>query len=162
MNKYFLGIDWDPFEGISGIYVSRHHIKGYRYFSTYKNGESKKKTIFQKLASAGMKEIKGNWDWHHVVEGNHLASLYDRIQYHRLYSNEWPTALLHSAEEHKILNSLFRSIVTMQGLQKPGAAPLVGAERNTYLRKLYQRYQDIYTSDSVLQKVAHNIIRSIV
>ena len=161
MEKYLFGIDWDPFEGIPGIYVTGHHIKGWRYFSNYKNGNSKKQLIFQKLAGAGMKENKGDWDWHHVVEGNHLAPLFTSLNYDRLYASEWPTVLLHSAEEHKILNSLFRSKGTSNGLQKAGTTPLKGNERNIYLNTLYRRYQDIYSGDAVLQKVAHNVIRSI-
>ena len=74
-----MGLHWDLFEGIPGIYVTRHHIKGWRYFTTYKNGETHKKAIFQKLNAAGMREMLGDWDWHHVVEGNHLSPpIYNR------------------------------------------------------------------------------------
>ena len=159
MEKYLLGIHWDPFEGISGIYVTDHHIKGYRYFSTYKNGESKKQLIFNRLAEGKMIEKKGDWDWHHVVEGNHLVPLVASEKYNSLYRLEWPTVLIHSQEEHKVLNSLLRSKGTLQGLQKGGTTPLNRDKRTAYLKTLYHRYQDIYLGDPVLQKVAHNIIR---
>jgi hypothetical protein len=161
MNNYLFGIPWEHFEGISGIYVTRHHIRGWRYFSTYKNGEAKKFLVFKKLAEAGANEIKGDWDWHHVVEGNHLAPLFSLTDYNNKYNYEWPTVLMHSAEEHKILNSLFRSKGTLEGLENKGTAPLPGDERRKYIHTLDQRYQDIYTGDPVLQKMAHNVIRSI-
>src|SRR4051812_6294325 len=105
MHNYLHTIHWDAFEGISGIYVTNHHIKGWRYFSTYKNGESKKKSIFQKLSAAGVNEVQPDWDWHHVVEGNHLAPLFVSQEYKWKYEYDWPTVLMHSAEEHKVLNS---------------------------------------------------------
>ena len=161
MEKYLAGIPWDKFEGIPGLYVTAHHIKGWRYFSAYKNGEGQKGLIFQKLAAAGMMEDRGHWDWHHVVEGNHLEPLFSPADYKRLYNHEWPTVLMHSAEEHKILNSLFRLKGTTEGLPKAGAAALAGNARADYLRTLYQRYHDIYTGDFILQKVAYNLIRGL-
>lgn len=161
MVKYLQGIAWDPFEGIPELYVADHHIQGWRYFTTHKKGKAKKTLIFQKLAEGGMLENKGHWDWHHVVEGNHLAPLYTSYDYERFYDDEWPTVLMHSNEEHKVLNSLFRSKGTLEGLQHAGSRPLQGGERMNYLRTLYQRYQDIYQGDPLLQKVAHNVISSI-
>lgn len=161
MEKYLTGIHWDPFEGITGIYVTGHHIKGWRYFSTYKNGEAKKPKIFQKLNAGGMSESPGEWDWHHVVEGNHLKPLFTSSAYKRLYDSEWPVVLMHSKEEHKILNSLFRSKGTLEGLQYTGVAPLKGSERSSYISTLYNRYRNIYSGDIILQKVSHNLISSI-
>lgn len=161
MLNYLAGVPYDLFEGITGIYVTRHHIKGWRYFSTYNNAESKKPLIFQKLAAAGMKESSRDWDWHHVVEGNHLAPLFTNLDYTRKYKSEWPTVLIHSVEEHKILNSLFRSKGTLLGLQKT-TSPLQGQARRSYLNTLLQRYHDIYLGDPVLQRIASNVIRSIV
>ncbi|WP_207431276.1 hypothetical protein [Sabulibacter ruber] len=162
MENYLLGISWDPFEGIPGIYVANHHKRGYRYFSTYNNAVSKKHTIFSRLAEGGMIENKGDWDWHHVVEGNHLAPLVPPDKFNNLYNKEWPTVLIHSKEEHKVLNSLLRSKGTLDGLNKNGGKPLRSDERTVYIRRLYHRYQDIYIGDPVLQKVAHNVIRGFV
>lgn len=161
MQNFLTEIHWDPFGGISGIYVTEHHIKGFRYFSSYKNGVLQKQVIFDKLAAGGMKENKGDWDWHHVVEGNHLEPLFSSSDYNRKYNSEWPTVLMHSREEHEILNSLFRLKETLRGLRKTGNTPLEGVERRTYLATLYNRYQDIYSGDRILQKVAHNVIKSI-
>ncbi len=51
MEKYLIGIEYDPFNGIAGIAVVEHHLKGWRYFSTYETGKAQKKVIFEKLAS---------------------------------------------------------------------------------------------------------------
>lgn len=161
MNAYLFGLHWELFEGINGIYVTNHHIRGWRYFSTYKNGESKKQAIFQKLAQGGMRENRGDWDWHHVVEGNHLAPLCMPAEYDRKYDYEWPTVLLHSAEEHKIYNRLFRSKGTLFGLEKTTGITTAGDDRQRYVKTLYERYSDIYTGDPILQTVAGNVIRSI-
>ena len=43
MDDFLFGLHFDYFQGIPGIYVTDHHIKAWRYFSTYNNGRSKKK-----------------------------------------------------------------------------------------------------------------------
>ena len=161
MEKYLSGIDWDTFGGIPGIYVTSHHLRGYRYFSNYKNGEARKQLIFQKLTEGGVKENRSDWDWHHVVEGNHLRPLFTSQEYSRLYDFEWATVLMHSAEEHKVLNSLFRSKGTSDGLAKAEDEPLKGSDRATYIGTLKSRYQSIYLGDPVLQRVAQNVISRI-
>lgn len=161
MYTYLSGLHWELFEGINGVYVTNHHIRGWRYFSTHSNGKLRKEAIFQKLANGGMKENPGSWDWHHVVEGNHLAPLFTPSAYKRLYDNEWPTVLLHSAEEHKILNSLFRSKGTLLGLEKSDALMVPGRNRNEYLSTLLSRYHDAYSGDPILQQAARNVIKSI-
>jgi len=161
MEKYLFGLDWDPFDGIPGIFVTDHHISGYRYFSNYQNAKAKKPAIFIKLKAGGMDEISGEWDWHHVVEGNHLEPLFSKMDYDRFYQMQWPTVLMHSAEEHKILNSLLRSKGTTSGLNKTSSLPLKGIERTAYLKTLFNRYQDVYIGDRILQKVASNVIKSL-
>ncbi len=108
-----------------------------------------------------MKERADDWDWHHVVEGAQLIPLFSSADFDKKYEYEWPTVLMHSREEHKILNSLFRSKGTSEGLQKAGLQPLSGDERNDYLAILKQRYHDIYTGDPVLQRIAANVISGI-
>lgn len=157
-----MGLQWDLFEGIPTVYVTPHHIKGWRYFSTYYNGATFKNLIFQKLNAAGMHEKQGDWDWHHVVEGNHLSPLYTAGEYDNLYKKVWPTVLLHSAEEHKILNSLFRAKGTLNGLTTAASLPLKGPMRTSYINTLKQRYLDIYLGDNVLRLVAQNVINQLV
>jgi hypothetical protein len=161
MHQYLNQIPYDLFGGIPHIYVVKHHIKGWRYFATYDIGGASKQLIFQKLKDAGQPENKSEWDLHHVVERIHLEPLFSPPRLDLYYNSHWPTVLLHAREEHHMLNSLFRSKGTLEGLEKAGPTPLAGAKRTAYLNTLYNRYQDIYTGDWVLQKVAHNVIRGL-
>ncbi len=111
-----------------------------------------------------MTEQQGDWDLHHVVEGNHLAPLFSSFDYNRYYESEWPVVLIHSAEEHKLYNGLFRSAGSSLMLPKSGVSSLVtqGRDRIEYIDNLYKFYHNVYLGDPVLQKVAHNLIRSLI
>ena len=164
IDKYLIGIDFDPFDGIPGIYVVAHHLRGWRYLSTYATGKSKKKEIFEKLANSGMNEPAADWDLHHVVEGNHLAPLFKAFEYSSCYESEWPVVLIHSGEEHKLYNGLFRSAGSSLMLPKAAAESLIKKERPRieYIDNLYKFYHNVYLGDPVLQKIAHNLIRSLI
>ena len=105
-----------------------------------------------------MVEDETGWDWHHVVEGKDLKPLFAVADYTREYDLKWPTVLMHSAEEHKILNSLFRSKSIFGNPSPATAEPLKGNERLEYIKTLRDRYSSVYAGDSILQKVAQNFI----
>lgn len=167
MNKYLIGIPWNSFEGIPGIYVTDHHINGWRYFSSYSNGQLRKNILFQKFADAGIVEYMGSWDWHHVVEGYDLKPLFSPDVYNNLYKLEWPTVLVHANEEHHVLNSILHSkkiyqeLISLQSSFKSNNNILKRDMRNKYLYILDQHYRNTYSGDLILQKIANNVIKTL-
>lgn len=103
-----------------------------------------------------------DWQWHHVVETNHLKPLYDPLRLEILH-NEFTPCFLVSKEEHNYFSTNFHvgdSPWIAFDFPKPTHSYLQGSDRLTYINKLRRMYDAVYTgSDMVdLKKVAFNFL----
>ena len=172
-NRYLLGIDWAPWAGKPGIYAVRHYRAGWRYLCSYRDGQRWKGSIFEALRRHGQAERPGDWELHHVVEGQHYADIDFSGRLAVAYREELPCVLIHK-QEHIAYNQLlhinetdemFRDALPAETAERSRAAAAEARNRTNHprlperLRNLDALYQHASARDSVLQRVARNAIQ---
>ena len=92
---------------LKGVYVIKGNNGAYYYVSTYSIMQARKEYFFG-LLNQYQKEVKKEWELHHVVEKQHLKFFYSDAQITHLYNNVWPVILINKGE-HTVYNSLLHS-----------------------------------------------------
>ena len=175
-SRYLLGIDWSPWAGKPGIYAVPHHRRGWRYLSSYRDGQRWKSAIFGALRRYGQAERPADWELHHVVEGQHYADIDFGGRLAIAYRDELPCVLIHR-QEHlaynqllhiKETNLMFRDALPAEVAERSRAAAADAGNRakrprlRERLAKLDALYRNAYAGDGVLQRVARNVIQDAV
>lgn len=172
--RFVQGLDADDVD-VPGIFgVARAGAPGsWRVLCSYDDGRRHKARIFRILEETGQMESRGNWDWHHVVEGQHYADIDFLGRLGRMYDAELPCVLIHR-DEHVAYNQLLHTRATDELHRAVGlpramqerAAQTAAAARDrsrhpalrTRLDELQRLYLRVYQGDRVLQTVARNVL----
>lgn len=107
--------------------------------------------------------LKGyQWQWHHVVETNHLKPLYDPLRL-AIITNEFAPCALVSIEEHTYFSTNFHageSPWVAFDIAKPTHSNLQGGARRTYVNRLRAMYDAVYTGREMeqLKVIANNVL----
>ncbi len=173
--RYLTGVRYDDFDGLDGkVFAVPHHIRGWRYISTYADGKFCKDKIFSLLKKHGQEESPSEWDLHHIVEGNHLSEIDFDGRLMAEYNNGLPCVLIHRREEHELYSrlfrlsaakALFRANLTGDKTQRSATAqdeaktPEGKVLMIARLDKLANLYKHAYMGDTPLQKIAANVFR---
>ena len=171
--KYMNGVDYDPFEGLPGVFATPHYKQthSWRYVCSYSDGKRHKARIFELLAKYGQPEARGDWDLHHVVEGQHFADVDFGGRLGVMYQEELPVVLIHKPEHHTYnqllhiteTDELFRDQLPSALLLRSKSAQTAAmdpAQRGTLERRVQQLallYQQAYAGDFVLQRISRNV-----
>jgi hypothetical protein len=172
--KYLRGVPTDPFEGCPGVFAADHYKQAgaYRYIASYADGLRWKDRIFALLARQGQPETPGDWELHHVIEGQHFADIDFTGRLQAMYDEELPVVLLHQGE-HRAYNrllhikqttELFRQVLPKDQVQRAQEAAVAATDRNRWpeLRRrvddLLRLYGAAYAGDPVLTGIARNVL----
>ena len=171
--KYIKGVDYDPFEGLPGVYATPHYkqTRSWRYVCSYSDGKRHKQRIFELLAKYGQPEARGDWDLHHVVEGQHFADVDFGGRLSVMYQEELPVVLIHKPEHHTYnqllhiseTDELFRDQLPSALIVRSNAARAAAGDptQREVLRQRVARltllYQQAYAGDFVLQRISRNV-----
>jgi hypothetical protein len=172
---YLRGLRSDPFQGCAGVFALPHHKQpgSWRYVSSYRDGKAHKARIFQLLAQHGQREEPGQWDLHHIVEGQHFADVDFSGELDRVYQEELPVVLIHKHEHiayNQVLHiretdELYRDVLPKDMRDRAAATHAAAGNRANHgdLRARTQRlmtlYQRAYADDNVLSTIAGNVFR---
>lgn len=171
--KYITGVNYDPFEGIPGVYATPHYKQthSWRYVCSYSDGRRHKERIFGLLAKYGQPEARGEWDLHHVVEGQHFADIDFGGRLSVMYLDELPVVLIHKPEHHAYnqllhiseTDELYRDqlpsalLVRSKAAKDAAADPAKRAAMKERVEKLALLYHRAYAGDFVLQRISRNV-----
>ena len=173
-HNYLRGLDAADYD-IKGVFGIRHgRMPGsWRIVCSYADGKRHKARLFANMAAMGQVEARQQWEWHHIVEGQHFADVDFAGRLPALYAQELPCVLI-SREEHAAYNrllhiretdELYRDAGLPAELRQRSAAAVVAArERANHpaLRKrlgeLQSLYRDAYAGDRVLTTIAMNVL----
>ena len=172
-SKYMNGVDHGPFEGLPGVYATPHYkqANSWRYICSYSDGKRHKQRIFELLAKYGQPEARGDWDLHHVVEGQHFADVDFGGRLPMMYQDELPVVLIHKPEHHAYnqllhineTDELFRDqlpsalLVRSNTARRAAADPAQREAMRARVAKLSLLYQQAYAGDFVLQRISRNV-----
>jgi hypothetical protein len=158
-----------------GIYVVSHHRDPdkSRIVGSYRDAKKHKSTIFTLMGDLlGAREDLGDWDLHHVVEAQHFADIDFRGRLHTAYYDELPIVLI-LKDEHvtydkllhiKDADRLVSGELTPDLVERSESAAAMAADSESRpalrdrLGKLALLYQDAYSGEAVLQRIAKNVI----
>jgi hypothetical protein len=138
---------------LTGVYVIEER-NAYYYISTYKTLGNRKEYFFR-LLSDHQKEVKREWELHHIVESQHLKPFYTDAQILYLYNNVWPCILIHK-EEHYAYNSLLHSKETKLLFGINSNMP-----KSSLLNNVASMYREAYQGNYILSKIAENVLRGV-
>jgi hypothetical protein len=172
--RYLQGIAVDSFEGCPGVFAAPDYRSphSWRYLSSYADGKRHKVRIFALLKQHGQSEVQGEWDLHHVVEGQHFADVDFAGRLNALYRDELPCVLIHR-NEHVAYNQvlhiretdeMFRDRLPKDLLERSQRAAAEAKDRRQHpelrirVQRLKTLYRSAYTGDPVLQKIASNVL----
>lgn len=150
-SKYLQGVRATPFEMFPGVFVTPHHKdpKSSRFICSYADGQRYKAQLFAFFARAGQSEARKQWDLHHIVEGQHFADVNVAGGLPAIYKNELPVVLIEK-NEHVAYNMLLHTAATNEMFRR-------GTPR-ARVDKLIQLYELAYQGDSVLTRIALNVL----
>jgi|GEM_PF-2438170 len=139
-------------------------------YTTVKSNKFKdiKKEIVELINfSMNRKTIRKDWDWHHVVETQHISQFIEGVKVHQEEWHNMPTILIHKPE-HKFFsqnfnNNAFRELTdTQKGRvhhvdlhKKQNTAQL--KQVKTTIKNLQDMYNSMYSGYTVLRKIANNV-----
>lgn len=139
-------------------------------YTTVKSNKFKniKKEIVELVNIATKRSTKPkDWEWHHVVETQHISQFIEGIKVHQEEWHNMPTILIHKPE-HKFFsqnfnNNAFRELTgTQKGrvhhvdLHKKQSID----QRNQLkasIKSMQQMYSNMYANYPVLHKIANNV-----
>ena len=173
VSKYLRGVEWDPWAGMPGIYATPNSRRrgSWRYICTYRDGKRHKKAIMAKLRQYGQPERPGDWDLHHIVEGQHFADIDFAGVIASAYHGELPCVLIHK-QEHVAYNrllhiretdELFRDSLPSDLRQRSDQAaerardPANHGKLREQVMRLMVLYRNAYEGDAALQRIARNV-----
>jgi hypothetical protein len=175
--QYLQGTGAVPFEMFPGIFATPHHkhAGSSRFICSYADGQRHKGALFALIARAGQPEEKrGQWDLHHIVEGQHFADIDFGGRLQSMYQNELPVVLIQK-DEHVAYNQLlhvsatdelFRDKLPADLLLRSQAAANAAKQLNqramlrTRVATMLQLYEGAYQGDPVLAQIARNVLNS--
>ncbi len=143
--------EWDT--KLTGLYALKGGNNAYYYISTY-NAFKNKKQYFFDILQKHQKEVKKDWELHHIVEKQHLTHFYTQGQLSHLYNKVWPCILIHKTEHHTY-NSL---------LHNKAAKVLFTANsssKSQLLSNIKTMYQQAYLGNHMLSTIAKNVLRTV-
>ncbi len=173
-SKYLQGVRATPFEMFPGIFATPHHRNptSSRFICSYADGQRYKAQLFAFFARAGQTEARGQWDLHHIVEGQHFADVDFAGRLQAMYKDELPVVLIQK-NEHVAYNMLLHIAPTDEMFRDSLPADLVlrsqsaaaaakQASQRAALRsrvdKLLELYDGAYATDPVLTRIAQNVL----
>lgn len=142
--------DWD--KNLSGLYVIRGSNGFYYYISNYNTWKTKKQYFFDILIRY-QKEIKKEWELHHIVEKQHLQSFYSAADLNYLYAYQWPCILIHKGE-HIAYNSILHSKEPKILFDLKNRIP-----KEQLLNNIKTMYREAYSGNIILSTIAQNVLR---
>ena len=175
MIRYFQGISYKT-SSFGGLYVIRFgHDEWYSgIYNSVKSTtfQSTKAEIIKLTNKVKRRDTKVlDWDWHHIVEGQHLAMLSVRGDIDVQYNHSIPVILIHKPE-HRFFSQNFNNkewFDLIKAAKFPAQALQAGAmelhnneEGKIILRKraaaLKDMYDCMYAEYPALKQVAKNIL----
>ena len=102
------------------------------------------------------------WQWHHVVETNHLKPLYSPRRL-AIMAEQFTPCFLVSQREHAYFSTNFHSGEAPWvafDIPKPAHSNLEGSARLLYINKLRKMYNEVYSGNNrqVLRLIANNYL----
>ena len=154
--KYVSGTGFKKLKTFRNIFVIDHPRKpgSWYYVSTYKNFKNQKDKFFKLIGKYGQEELRRKWDFHHIVEGQHLKPFFtDEEEFGDYYNYVWPTVLINKLEHQYRYNSVLHNEETE--ILFPIRKDISVKKKLNYLKSLYS---EAYSDDSVLLRIAKNVI----
>jgi hypothetical protein len=176
---YLDGVRYHNYVGLVGtVYFVPDYRGGWRLIATYTDGTAHKGRIFNDLRKRGQKENIGEWEWHHIVEGNHLASVDFNGSLSVSYENDFPCVLIHGREEHSLYSRMFRTAAGRELYRndhhtgnetKRMASARAEAKANPNWKALFLErtdrlitmYDDAYSGDFIMQQISRNVLQAV-
>jgi hypothetical protein len=173
-NKYLLGVRATQFEMFPGVFATppHRHPTSSRFICSYADGQRYKAQLFAFFSRAGQTEARGQWDLHHIVEGQHFADIDFSGRLQALYKDGLPVVLIQK-NEHVAYNMLLHIAATDEMFRDSLPADLVlrsqaaaaaakqpnqrGALRER-VDNLIELYTLAYQGDPVLTRIALNVL----
>jgi hypothetical protein len=174
--KYLQGVRATPFEMFPGVFATPHYkqANSSRFICSYADGQRYKAQLFAFFARAGQTEARGQWDLHHIVEGQHFADIDFTGRLQALYKDELPVVLIQK-NEHVAYNMLLHIAATDEMFRDSLPADLVARSRaaaaaagqpgqradlRARVDKLIELYDGAYQGDPVLTRIARNVLNA--
>jgi hypothetical protein len=176
LSKHYLaGVKATHFDLLRGVFVAADYRRSdsSRFLGTYEDLTEQKNAILRLArAVSGQVEQPGQWEVHHIVEGQHFADVDFAGRLSVAYERELPCVLIHRGEHRdaynrllhlKATDELFRDslpkdrLARSKAAQKSFATPGAHAQLAGRLGKLDRLYHWVYEGDAVLQQVATNV-----
>jgi hypothetical protein len=159
--KYLSGLNYESCEAsdpkFKGVYVINENNGAYYYFSTYRTLQNLKEYFFKQL-STYQKEVKKDWELHHIVERKDLKAFYTDAQVTYLYDYEWPCILIHKGQ-----HSPYSRLLTMDKDTKGlfGVDKTKNMSKATLLNNVKEMYRSAYLGNKTLTVIAENVLSGV-
>ena len=177
INPFYLnGVSNMPYLQFPGIFAIPDYrgLSSSRVVCSYANGKRYKTEFLKFLKKLGQFETEADWSFHHIVEGQHFASIDFKGEYDFMYEQQLPCILIHTREEHSLYTGLANTKETKK-IYFDETLPKAIHDRSKHvvreardirnrtallkrLENIMEFYNDAYTGDRFLQKIAHNVL----
>lgn len=169
ITQFFHGIRWKLSDSYENFYIIGLR-KDEMYTCAYHDRNTAKKSIMQ-ISGYNSAEF----DFHHIVEQQHLADISYDGSLHSMYEYQIPTVLLHNREHQLRYNSILHIAQTRHLYMSKEMGNIGMPKKQIEAMKLYcnkegrkqlkertlemkNLYSDVYESDLSLKQIAMNIL----
>lgn len=142
---------WD--KKLCGLFVISGIKNNYYYISDYNTLQNRKQSFFNILQKY-QKEIKREWELHHIIEKQHLKHFYSQSELDQLYDKHWPCILIHKGEHYCYNSLLHRKEPEILFLEEP-------ASKAKLLANIKKMYGQAYIGNPILSTIAQNVLKKV-